>query len=136
MKPSKKTTRYLLDTNAFIFWILGDEDHKELAGFIDAESEKGNVYISNISFLEIGLLVKKKRIKIDNILLWYNELKDYSPAKFIDPHPSEMLTSTLLPDFHKDPFDRLLVAQAAAMDAVMVTSDNTIRKYKVKTIWL
>jgi PIN domain nuclease of toxin-antitoxin system len=40
-----------------------------------------------------------------------------------------------LPMIHRDPFDRLLVAQAQVEDLALVTSDAQLRKYPVKTIW-
>jgi PIN domain nuclease of toxin-antitoxin system len=40
-----------------------------------------------------------------------------------------------LPELHKDPFDRLLVAQALASGAKIVTPDPAIRQYPVATIW-
>jgi PIN domain nuclease of toxin-antitoxin system len=39
------------------------------------------------------------------------------------------------PDFHKDPFDRILIAQALAEGLTVVTSDEQIRRYSVKTVW-
>jgi len=40
-----------------------------------------------------------------------------------------------MPDFHKDPFDRMLIAQAAAEGLTLVTNDVQIQHYSVKTLW-
>jgi PIN domain nuclease of toxin-antitoxin system len=40
-----------------------------------------------------------------------------------------------LPMIHKDPFDRLLLAQAASEGWVLVSNDETVRKYPVATVW-
>ena len=40
-----------------------------------------------------------------------------------------------LPDLHRDPFDRMLVAQALAEDMPLATGDHAIRAYPVSTIW-
>jgi PIN domain nuclease of toxin-antitoxin system len=40
-----------------------------------------------------------------------------------------------LPLLHRDPFDRMLVAQAAAEDLVLVTSDEAIRQYPIRWLW-
>jgi len=40
-----------------------------------------------------------------------------------------------LPAFHRDPFDRMLVCQAIEHDLVLVTSDEQVRQYPVKTTW-
>ena len=40
-----------------------------------------------------------------------------------------------LPDIHRDPFDRLIIAQATYEGAVIITKDSIMPKYDVKTIW-
>lgn len=47
-----------------------------------------------------------------------------------------MIESTLLPDYHKDPFDRLLIAQAMSNNALLVTKDKTISRYTIETFWM
>jgi PIN domain nuclease of toxin-antitoxin system len=47
-----------------------------------------------------------------------------------------MINSTLLPDHHKDPFDRLLVVQANQNSLLIVTKDKNIDKYEVETFWM
>jgi len=40
-----------------------------------------------------------------------------------------------LPDLHRDPFDRLLVAQALVRGMVLLTPDHSIREYPARTLW-
>lgn len=40
-----------------------------------------------------------------------------------------------LPDYHKDPFDRMLICQAIALGLTLLTPDNDIRQYPVSCIW-
>ena len=40
------------------------------------------------------------------------------------------------PDYHKDPFDRLLISQANQNNLLIVTKDNEIHKYQVETFWM
>ena len=98
--------------------------------------ENGNLYVSTVSMWEIALLKKKGRIEIDDIHSWKEELILNFPAKFIEPSISDMIDSTILPDFHKDPFDRLLIAQAGNMGAILVTRDKLISNYSIKTFWI
>jgi len=56
--------------------------------------------------------------------------------QIIDPNASEMIDSTLLPNYHKDPFDRLLIVQANCNDAIFVTKDETVKAYSVRTFWI
>jgi PIN domain nuclease of toxin-antitoxin system len=46
-----------------------------------------------------------------------------------------VLTLEELPAHHRDPFDRLLIAQAKVEDAMLVTNDPVFVKYNVKVLW-
>ncbi len=65
-----------------------------------------------------------------------NEILSNTNIRLIEPSASEMINSTLLPDHHKDPFDRLLVAQANQNSLLIVTKDRNIEKYEVETFWM
>ena len=54
----------------------------------------------------------------------------------IDPSADDMIASALLPDLHKDPFDRLLVAQARRHKSGVITRDTVVSQYDVETTWL
>lgn len=91
--------------------------------------------MSSISFWEIALLVKKSRIQISDVHAWKNELMGNTNIQMVEPSATEMIGSTLLPDYHKDPFDRLLIAQANRHNMILVTQDENIKKYEVRTFW-
>ena len=129
-------TGYLLDTHALIFWINKENISKELVLFLDEQNEMENLYISPISFWEIALLVKKGRIQLGNVTKWQSNVMTCSNIKMLDPGALEMIESVNLPDFHKDPFDRLLIAQALNSNYLLVTKDESINKYDVKTFWI
>jgi PIN domain nuclease of toxin-antitoxin system len=131
-----KSEKYLLDTHALLFWVTKNEVSKEFIDFFDRQSRKSNVYISSASIWEIALLRKKGRIDISDIRQWKNDLLTQSSIKMIDPSAEDMIGSTLLPDHHKDPFDRLLIAQANNMNALFVTRDSVIAMYPVETFWI
>ena len=56
----------------------------------------------------------------------------YIPIPITIPHA---VAIAKLPEIHKDPFDRILVAQASVEKMKIITSDRYIGKYKVKTVW-
>ena len=103
---------YLFDTHALVFWNNKESVSDEFIKFFDKQNQKGRLYISSISFWEVALLVKKGRIVISDVYAWKNEILSNTNIKVINPSVSEMIESTLLPDYHKDPFDRILIAQA------------------------
>ncbi|MCP5053210.1 MAG: type II toxin-antitoxin system VapC family toxin [bacterium] len=131
-----KVEKYLLDTHALMFWVTKEEVSSDFIAFFDRQSQKGNVYVSSASIWEIALLKKKKRIVIDDIHRWKNDLLAQSSIKMIDPTAEDMIDSTLLPDHHKDPFDRLLIAQAINQDALFVTRSKIIPKYPGEIFWI
>ncbi|MGC1275966.1 MAG: type II toxin-antitoxin system VapC family toxin [Planctomycetaceae bacterium] len=49
--------------------------------------------------------------------------------------PGDVFALDRLPDHHRDPFDRLLVATALARDLILVTADPQIARYPVATLW-
>lgn len=131
-----KKEAYLFDTHALIFWNNNESVSEEFIRFFDNQANKGNLYISSISFWEIALLVKKDRMAMSNVHGWKNEILSNTNILLIEPSASEMIHSTLLPDHHKDPFDRLLIAQANQNSLRIVTKDRKIDKYEVETFWM
>ena len=131
-----KKDSYLFDTHALIFWSNKELVSDDFIKFFDQQEQKGNIFVSPISFWEIALLVKKGKIEMKDIHGWKNEILSNTNIKLINPTSSEMIDSTLLPDYHKDPFDRLLIAQAYRNKLLLVTKDKKIQKYTVSTFWI
>ena len=129
-------TSYLLDTHALIFWFSKENVSQEYIDFLDEQNELENLYVSSISFWETALLVKKKRIELKDVNAWRISLIENSNIKLIRPSAREMIESTNLPDYHKDPFDRLLSVQALTNNCLFVTKDKIIQQYNLKTFWI
>lgn len=129
-------TLYLLDTHALFFWVTKEVISIEFIELMDAQNQKGNLLVSSVSFWELALLSQAKRISIPHIQEWKRDVIEQSGVKMIDPTADEMIESVLLPRHHKDPFDRLLVAQAQHHKAALITRDELIKKYRVKAFWM
>ena len=131
-----KKSAYLFDTHALLFWNNREFVSEEFITFFDDQAQKGHVYVSSISFWEIALLVKKGKISMSDVHAWKNEILSNTDIRLVEPSASEMIYSTLLPDYHKDPFDRLLIAQANQNNLVLVTKDKDIQQYEVAVFWI
>jgi len=131
-----KKKAYLFDTHALVFWNSRESVSEIFISFFDNQVQKGHLHVSSIAFWEIALLVKKGRMSISDVHAWKNEILSNTNIRIIEPSALEMINSTLLPDYHKDPFDRLLVAQAIQNDLLIVTKDRNIYKYEVDTFWM
>ena len=128
--------RYLFDTHALIFWATQTNVSDDFIAFFDQQNQRNKICVSSISFWEIAFLVQKNRIAISDIHAWKNELLYNTNLHLIDPSATEMIDSTLLPSHHKDPFDRLLIAQATQNNLILVTQDEMIARYDVQQLWL
>jgi PIN domain nuclease of toxin-antitoxin system len=127
--------RLLLDTCTFL-WIL--EGSKELSPraretFVDPANE---VFLSAASAWEIAVKHRLGRLPLPA------PPEEFVPAQRsvhgIEPLPVDeeaALHVAKLPDLHRDPFDRLLVAQALVAGLVLVTPDGNIRQYPARTLW-
>jgi PIN domain nuclease of toxin-antitoxin system len=127
--------RLLLDTSTFL-WIINDAPELSLQGrelFIDPENE---VYLSSVSGWEIAIKYSLGRLPLP-------ESRDrFVPTQRkqhgIDPFlldEEAALHLTRLPLLHKDPFDRMLVCQAIVHHFVILTPDDLVTQYPVRTMW-
>ena len=128
--------RYLLDTHALVFWSMGQHLSPRFASRLDRLCQKGRLAVSAVSFWEIALLVQKGRLALDDVTTWKDEIVRASGLTVCTPDADVMIASTLLPPLHKDPMDRLILAQARAEGAVLVTRDAMLRRYGEPTLWL
>jgi len=131
-----KKTAYLLDTHALVFWASRTDVSIEFITFFDKQEQRGTLYVSSITFWEIAFLVQKGRLSISDTHAWKDELLSNTSLHLINPSASEMIDSTLLPPHHKDPFDRLLIAQANSRNLILVTKDRAIPAYEVSCVWM
>jgi len=127
---------YALDTHALVFWANGTEVSPELLRFLDDCDARGELFASAACFWELALLVKRGRIALSDVKAWKDQLLARTSLRVLPPTADDMIASTLLPDHHKDPFDRLLVAQAKGSDHMLVTRDKMVGRYAVKTFWM
>ena len=127
---------YALDTHALVFWATGTEISDEFIRFLDACDASGELHASAACFWELALLVKHGRIVLSDVKAWKDRLLARTKLTVLQPTADDMIASVLLSDHHKDPFDRLLVAQARSSDHVLVTRDDIIARYPVETFWM
>ena len=123
---------YLLDTHAIIWYVTGSNELSLTARNL---METKRCFFSYVSLWEIAIKQAKGTLdfKID-IPRLKNVLEN---EEFVSLCPTEYDAERIksLPDIHKDPFDRLLIAQAKENELTMITRDENIPLYKIKTIW-
>lgn len=124
----------LLDTHAFLWWLLDDAG---LPASARRAIERATlVYVSSASVWEVAI---KQRIgKLPELHLPAAELPALIELSQLAPlsiTPAHAAAVASLPAHHRDPFDHLLIAQAQLEKLTLVTSDPQFARYGVKTKW-
>lgn len=125
----------LLDTHAFLWLITGDERLSETAKKIFLDQEN-SLFFSAASLWEI--CIKKGLGKLSLKSGWLKAIQDEMKVNAIQWLPIEMLHCaelTKLPFHHRDPFDRMLIAQAMVEDMQLLSRDSCLSDYEITRIW-
>lgn len=118
----------LLDTHAFVWW-----DNGKLPKRVVSRIQKaGEVYVSAATAWEIAIKSALGKISVTGTMA--EALADYGfkELPISIAHAEEVAR---LPRAHRDPFDRMLVAQATVEDLVIVSRDDALREYMVRVVW-
>ena len=127
--------KYLLDTHALL-WITTDDERlsdrvKDI--YLNAENV---IYFSMASVWELAIKTSIGKIKFEKDLDDFIEVhvkgNNISILKIELPH---VLRIADLPFHHRDPFDRLIIAQAIEDNLSILGSDSIFDRYKVNRIW-
>ena len=127
--------KILLDTHAFL-WAISEPDRLSSRARDILRAGNNNVYFSVASAWEIAIKMKLGKLRLPDLPDRYIP-KELAVAA-IDVLPiqlSHTLRTFHLPEHHRDPFDRLLIAQAQLENMPLMTSDPHILRYEVTTIW-
>jgi PIN domain nuclease of toxin-antitoxin system len=127
--------RYLLDTNAFLWFITNDPKMSKVAARIIPDPAN-EVFVSIVTPWEIA-------IKVGIGKLTLNEPIAVAIPREINQNNLNLLSITLdqtflvatLPHHHRDPFDRLLIAQAMAEGMPILSADAGFDAYGITRIW-
>jgi PIN domain nuclease of toxin-antitoxin system len=125
----------LLDTHAFLWWAADDPNLSPLARSII--KDKGNqLYLSAASGWEIAIKSSTGKLALPDPPAVY--VQSRMAANRVVELPVSMthaLQVHALPYHHKDPFDRLLVAQSQVESMPILTADPLIAQYAVTVLW-
>jgi len=126
---------FLLDTSV-VLWIVSAEDKVPSRVRRALSSPDVALHVSVASAWEIVLKHRTGklifRVRLEEIL---EHILYRSPWTMLPISSQHLPVLAALPFIHKDPFDRVLIAQAQVEALTLVTPDTQIRKYKVSTLW-
>jgi PIN domain nuclease of toxin-antitoxin system len=122
--------RLLLDTHALLWWLsddaqLGAETRRAIS------NPRNQVYVSAASTWEISIkkTIGKLSAPDDMDAIVEDEGFDKLPITLFHGEQAGLLT-----EHHKDPFDRMLIAQAQAEGLIIITNDEKIARYNIRTM--
>jgi PIN domain nuclease of toxin-antitoxin system len=126
--------KLLLDTHIFIWW--ADEPEKLSPVALAALKDDANdLILSVVSVWEIQVKTQLGKLKLNQPLKELIESQQETNSLQILPvELSHVLALDALPFHHKDPFDRLLIAQSVAADITLVTADDKFSAYPAKLL--
>jgi len=122
----------LLDTHVLV-WL--DEASPRLGAFaiekIDRAFHSGSVMVSAISFWEVGMLIRKGKIRMDmDLAIWRNDFLEQGLIEI--PVSGDIgIQAAGFSDFHGDPADRLIAASALQNTAALITADQKLLSYEL-----
>ena len=123
--------RILLDTHALLWWLSDDESIGEKARSQIADPEN-IIVVSAASLWEIA--IKQGLGKVVADLAEIEREIAHQGMMRMGIEADHLIELVALPNHHRDPFDRMLVAQARAEDMLLMTADTQIAAYSVDRI--
>ena len=120
----------LLDTHALLWWLADDPQLGRHARAAIAEPER-EVLVSVASLWEARIKQSLGKLELPRAFRAAIAEQGFREFPVLGEHTDEL---TRLPNHHRDPFDRLLVAQARCAGLTLVTSDENIARYDVAQV--
>lgn len=128
--------RLLLDTHTFI-WFVFNARELPLATRELLEDAATELYFSHASIWEMAIKVSIGKMSFSTrVVDLVTKQADRDDIRFLPINLAQLDLTESLPLHHKDPFDRLLIAQAIVENMPVVSIDSAFDLYGVKRLWL
>jgi len=123
----------LLDTHAFI-WLV--EDDANLPGSLrDLIENTNNVFVSIASFWEISIKIQIGKLTLQSDFNDIESSFESTRFKLLPISLKDTIQVSNLPLYHRDPFDRILVAQAINHSLAIISRDMAFDAYPIQRVW-
>jgi PIN domain nuclease of toxin-antitoxin system len=125
----------VLDTQVFI-WFDSEPARLSPAAVARINDPTSRLLLSVASVWEMVIKVGTGKLALRaDVESIVHDQTTRNPIALLPVSAPEAFEVGRLPSIHRDPFDRMLVAQAIVLDALLLTADTTVRQYPVRTEW-
>lgn len=127
--------RFLIDTHCWL-WAIRNPERLSLSAAQLIESKENIVVLSAVSVLEIAIKASLEKLELSEPVAEFvsSQMAALSMTS-LPVYLSHALRVASLPHHHRDPFDRLLIAQSQIEGLPLMTADAAIAAYDVEVIW-
>jgi len=124
----------LLDTHA-ILWALSDIEKLSNRAKIEILSPENNKLVSLASAWEVAIKISLNKLSFEGGVTRFLHQIVHDGFELLPIRAEHILQVEMLPFYHRDPFDRLIVAAAMVEGMAVISADTIIRLYEVNCIW-
>lgn len=127
--------RVLVDSHALLWWILNDAALSEPAREL-IRNKNDSVLVSAASAWELAIKFRLGRLpRAADLISDFSSAMDGEGFQLLPVTAEHGIRAGLLPGHHKDPFDRMLVAQAQAESMPIISNERVFEYYGVRRLW-
>jgi PIN domain nuclease of toxin-antitoxin system len=125
---------FLLDTHVFLWLIQGDPQLSDRVRAIIADDDN-QLNFSVVSIWEIAIKLNIGKLKIEHSIEDIYQLLAQLKIEILPIQRSDLDRYLKLPLHHRDPFDRLIIAQAIDRELILISADGSFEPYPVQKLW-
>lgn len=123
---------YLLDTHTLVWAITVPE---QLPAGVQRILNDGEIKASVVSYWELMLKRNKPNALVVRPVEWWSRNVTRASVEVLTIRVAHIDQLDELPDWHRDPFDRMLIAQALAENCTLVSCDEILARYGAPVFW-
>lgn len=126
---------FLLDTHTFL-WFLSDNLEMSATAKAIIENPQNTLYLSVASVWEMAIKASIGKLELPLPLVTFidQQLQD-NDIQLLEIKTRHLGIVATLPFHHKDPFDRLLIAQSKSENMTLLSADSVFHRYEITRLW-
>jgi PIN domain nuclease of toxin-antitoxin system len=134
VSPSSAGTRVLLDTHVLVWW-MHDPSRLSRHAVSTLQNADNKILVSAAVAWELAIKARIEKITPASLIEDLSRTLRLQSFMELDITVAQAVAAGLLPLHHKDPFDRLLVAQALSLSVPILSADRVLDRYQVERLW-